>query len=353
MVAQPLGQAAERFDYHSIRKQSMVASQGFYEGELHLRTEGKARPQEMRGYGAGWRGDSHLLWDGVVEESNAVEFDVSEAGRYALAMQWTLAPDYGVFEVRLNGKVVEPQLDLYSPRVKLANLRDLGEITMKAGAQRLVIKLIGGNPKAQKFQGKGYLYGLDYLELTDLSPKSEKPEEIKSTVEALFNLGEARLMMKQYCFRCHGVKMVKGKVNLEALVKRADFLKHIEITQHAAEMMAKVEMPPEDEKQPTKVERAKLAHFLDDLVDEYLQSNTELEPVVMRRLNRYEYNNAVRDLLQLRGDIYPLPEKVIRSSNYFDPSIGRMPDSVNAGNRTLGKNIVEKQILKGVDPFAI
>ena len=243
-VAQPLGQASERFDYHSIRKQSMVASQGIYEGELHLRTEGKARPQEMRGYGAGWRGDSHLLWDGVVEESNAVEFDVSEAGRYALAMQWTLAPDYGVFEVKLNGKVVEPQLDLYSPRVKLANLRDLGEITMKAGAQRLVIKLIGGNPKAQKFQGKGYLYGLDYLELTDLSPKSEKPEEIKSTVEAMFNLDEARLMMKQYCFRCHGVKKVKGKVNLEALVNRADFLKHIEITQHAAEMMAKVEMVP-------------------------------------------------------------------------------------------------------------
>ncbi|MCK5920474.1 MAG: hypothetical protein KAG66_06005, partial [Methylococcales bacterium] len=39
-VAQPLGQASERFDYHSIRKQSMVASQGIYEGELHLRTEG-------------------------------------------------------------------------------------------------------------------------------------------------------------------------------------------------------------------------------------------------------------------------------------------------------------------------
>mgnify|MGYP003324117758 CR=1 FL=1 len=57
-VAQPLGQAVERVDYHSIRKQSMVASQGFYEGELHLRTEGKARPQEMRGFGAGWRGGS-------------------------------------------------------------------------------------------------------------------------------------------------------------------------------------------------------------------------------------------------------------------------------------------------------
>ena len=213
-VAQLLGQAAERFDYHSIGKQLTVASQGIYEGELHLRTEGKARPQEMRGYGEGWRGDSHLLWDGVVEESNAVQFDISEAGRYTLAMQWTSAPDYGVFEVQLNGKVIEPQLDLYSPRVKLAELRELGEFEMKAGAQRLVIKLIGGNPKAQKFQGKGYLYGLDYLKLTDLSPKSEKPEEIKPTVEAVFNLDEARFMMKQYCFRCHGVKKVKGKVNL-------------------------------------------------------------------------------------------------------------------------------------------
>ena len=145
-----------------------------------------------------------------MEESNAVEIEVSEAGRYTLAKQWTSAPDYGVFEVQLNGKVIEPQLDLYSPRVILANLRDLGEITMKAGAQRRGIKLIGGNPKAQNFQGKGYLYGVDYLKLTDLSPKSEKPEEIKSTVEALFNLGEARLMMKQYCFRCHGVKKVKG-----------------------------------------------------------------------------------------------------------------------------------------------
>ena len=123
-----------------------------------------------------------------MEESNAVQFDISEAGRYTLAMQWTSAPDYGVFEVQLNGKVIEPQLDLYSPRVKLAELRELGEFEMKAGAQRLVIKLIGGNPKAQKFQGKGYLYGLDYLKLTDLSPKSEKPEEIKPTVEAVFCL---------------------------------------------------------------------------------------------------------------------------------------------------------------------
>jgi len=352
-LGQGLGQGAERFDYHSIRKQSTAAARGIYEGEIHLRTEGKARPQEMRGYGAGWRGNSHLLWDGVVGESNAVEFDVAKAGRYALAIQWTLAPDYGLFEVSLNGRVINPKLDLYSPRVELAKLQQIGEFELEAGAQRMVIKLVGGNPKAQKFRGKGYLYGLDYLKLTDLSLEPVKPKEAEPKVVAAVNLGEARALMKQYCFRCHGAKKVKGKVNLEALVKRGDFLKQIELTRTAVEMLGKAEMPPEDEKQPTKVERANLAYFFDRLVDEYVQVNTTLEPVVMRRLNRYEYNNAVRDLLQLRGDIYPLPEKVIRSGAYFDPAPGRMPTAVNVGNRTLGKNQVERQILQGVDPFAI
>ncbi|MCH2583151.1 MAG: DUF1592 domain-containing protein, partial [Planctomycetes bacterium] len=69
------------------------------------------------------------------------------------------------------------------------------------------------------------------------------------------------------------------------------------------------------------------------------------------RLHGYGFLHEA--LLQLRGDIYPLPEKVIRSSRYFDPASGRMPPSVNAGNRTLGKFQVERQILDGVDPFAI
>ena len=350
-VAQPFGQAVERFDYHLVRKKSLAAERGIYEGEL-LQADGNARRQDMKSFGTGWRGDAHLLWNGTVGDSNTVEFDVQKSGRYSLAMQWTLAPDYGVFRVRLNDKLIEPKLDLFSPRVGLSKLREMGELELKAGRQRMDIKLIGGNPKAKMFRDKGYLYGLDYLILTDLSPPVEPQEPAPPRVGKV-EFAEARELLKQYCFRCHGMKKVKGKVNLEALAKREDFLEAIDLTQDAAQMIAKVEMPPEDELQPDKLERAKLAMFFDGVVDAYVSANTTLAPVVMRRLNRYEYNNAVRDLLQLRGDIYPLPEKVIRSSNYFDPSIGRMPDSVNAGNRTLGKNIVEKQILKGVDPFSI
>jgi len=345
--------AAERFDYHSIRKQAAATAGGVFEGELHLRTEGKARAQGMRGFGEGWRGDAHLLWDGKVGEANAVQFEVDKAGKYALTMQWTLAPDYGLFEVQLNGKVIEPKLDLYSPRVELGKLRKLGEVQLKSGVQRMVIKLIGANPKATKFQGKGYLYGLDYLQLTDLQPVPVKLLEPVLPKAVKVDFAEARVLMKQHCFRCHGAKKKKGKVNLEALAKRVDFLKNVELARHAAEAMAKAEMPPEDEPQPAKGERAKLAAFFEGVVDEYVTANTTLEPVVMRRLNRYEYNNAVRDLLELRGDIYPLPEKVVRSSQYFDPTSGRMPTGMRVSNRTLGKNQVERQILSGVDPFAI
>ena len=352
VLGQELDQAAERFDFHTIRKPATTAVQGVLEGEF-LQASGRARPQGMSGFGAGWSGDAHLLWDGVVGDSNTVEFSVGETGKYALAMRWTLAPDYGLFEVRLNGKVIESKLDLYSPDVRLAKLRELGELELNAGTQRIEIKLTGANAKASKYQNKGYLYGLDYLKLTDSAPKPMKVEEPEQAVVVKVDFAEARALMKQHCFRCHGAKKVKGKVNLEALAKRSDVLKDVELARHAAEALAKAEMPPEDEPQPAKGERAKLAAFFEGVVDEYVSANTTLEPVVMRRLNRYEYNNAVRDLLELRGDIYPLPEKVIRSSQYFDPASGRMPAGVTVGNRTLGKFQVERQILSGVDPFAI
>ena len=352
VIGQMFVQAAEGFDFHSIRKPKSAVVQGIFEGEF-LQFNGKARSQDMKVFGSGWSGGAHLLWDGVVGDVSTVEFELEKTGKYSLAMQWTLAPDYGQFEVRLNGKLVEPNLDLYSPDVKLANLRELGEVELQMGTQRIDIKLIGSNLKAKKFRENGYLYGLDFLKLSDLSPEPEKEKELERIEVEAVPFTEVRGLMNQHCFRCHGAKKVKGKVNLEALVSRVDFLNKVEVARHAAEAIAKAEMPPEDEPQLGKEESAKLLVFFEGIVDEYVSANNTLEPVVMRRLNRYEYNNAVRDLLELRGDIYPLPEKVIRSSQYFDPASGRMPSGVTVGNRTLGKFQVERQILSGVDPFAI
>lgn len=99
---------------------------------------------------------------------------------------------------------------------------------------------------------------------------------------------------------------------------------------------------------------ARMLATVDAVISDYLKDHRSHSPVVMRRLNRYEYSNAVRDLLQLRGDVYPLPEKTIRVDNlYFDPASGRFPNAVRVSNRTMGKEQIEEKILTSVSPFAI
>ena len=350
--------AKEPFDYHSVRAKQAIAADvtGKQEGEA-LPLKGKSRIQGMRNFGPQWSGDSHLLWNGIVGEVMETSFQVSKTGRHRFTAVLTLAPDYGIFTVRLNGKVIHEGVDLYARGVELARPLDLGEFELKAGPQQLSFTLTGGNPQARKFRGTGYLMGIDYLVVKNLEPKeetSEKPKPGAIVAEKAATLQEARPLMAKYCYKCHGDKpKVKGKVNLKKLATRSDFLKNVKVSRLGAEAVGYGEMPPEDEKQPSSDERKKIASFLYGVVDEYAKVNTTLEPVVMRRFNRYEYNNAVRDLLQLRGDIYALPEKVVRGGNYFNPASGVLPNKVRVSNRTLGKNQVELQILKDVDPFAV
>nr|MBC8290088.1 DUF1587 domain-containing protein [Planctomycetota bacterium] len=311
----------------------------------------------MRHYGPQWSGDSHLLWDGRIDDEARVSFRVARTSRFRLVLQCTLAPDYGVFQISLDGKPVGNEVDLYSRRVELAPTVDLGEVSLEAGKHRLTFKLTGANKKAKKFRGKGYLLGLDYFRLTDLDPPEPKPVEKKPETESagvLIEMPDAQRLLKKYCVRCHSGEKPKGDVSLAALSTKAALLKDAETTEQITDAIAFGSMPPEKAAQPTKGERQQLARFFNALLDEYATSSNRLPPTVMRRLTRYEYNNAVRDLLKLRGDVFPLPERTLRAYNrYYNPASGVFPDVIRVGNRTLGKNQVEKQILDGVSPFAI
>ena len=322
---------AEPFNYHSVRGPQAVASEvsGKQEGEA-LPLKGKSRVQGMRNFGPQWSGDAHLLWNGIEGEVMETSFTVSKPGRHRFTTVLTLAPDYGIFTVRLNGKVIREGVDLYARGVELAPPLHLGDFDFKAGPQQLSFTLTGGNPQARKFRGTGYLMGIDYLIVKSLEPKKEAPKEIQPQVAVkAATLKEVQPLLVKYCYECHGAgKKVRGKVNLKELAIRSDFLQNVKVARLGAEAVSFGEMPPEDEKQPSSAERKKIASFLYGVVDEYARDNATLEPVVMRRLNRYEYNNAVRDLLQLRGDIYALPEKVIRGSNYFNPASGALPNRV-------------------------
>lgn len=159
---------------------------------------------------------------------------------------------------------------------------------------------------------------------------------------------------RQFCLRCHSGDTTEGDLDLSGFVGSDAPPIDARIVQQIRDRIAYREMPPENEPSPDDDMRRRLVNTLDGQLREYLRTHDLGVPVVMRRLNRYEYNNAVRDLLYLRGDIYPLPEKTIRvDSPYFDPASGRFPDEISVRNRAMGKEHIENQILTGVTPFAI
>ena len=355
-----MGWAADKpkaFDYHSVSgRPGNGEPTSRLEGESAFEPKGTSRVQGMKNFGPHWSGDAHLLWNGIDGEKMETSFTVPEPGEYALTLVLTLAPDYGVFRIRLNGKVAAEAVDLYAGRVEVGRPLPLGKFPLDQGPQAMSFELMGGNPKARKFRGKGYLLGLDYLELerTGEDPPPKDEPKVGPALSQTPSFKEVRPLLARHCFACHGDKeKVKGKINLKALVSRDHFLRTPELARKAHESVVLHEMPPEDEEQPGPAARRKIAAFLDSVVNQYARENAPLRPVVMRRMNRYEYNNAVRDLLELRGDVFPLPERVIRGDQHFNPASGRFPSEVTAGNRTLGKNQIEQHILTDVDPFAI
>lgn len=349
--------ASERIDYHAVHRPLGAAPLGGrYEGETHFERHGHARVQGMAGYGRDWSGDAHFLWDGVIGEKAKVTFRVPRASRFRLKLQLTRAVDYGVFRIYLDDQPIGKEVDLFSTKVELAPEIDLGNVQLTAGRHQLSFELVRGNERAKKFRGKGFLLGLDYFQLVDLDPppKAERVSVAAPVSAPPVDFSVVQSLLATYCDRCHNAQKANGEVVLSKMKTSSAFLRDIAVTENVADAIAFGTMPPEEEKQPTVQERALLQQFFSRTIDAYAATSGDVTPVVMRRLNRYEYNNAVRDLLNLRGDVYPLPERTLRGDRaYFRPETGRLPDVIRVGNRTLGKNQVERQILDGVSPFAI
>ena len=360
LLCVPDGSQAKPFDYHSVRGREVISgSAGLHEGES-LVMKGTSRVQGMRHFGNQWSGDSHLLWLGVIGDIMETEFPIPAKGKYRLVLQMTTAPDYGFFSVVLNNSEIREKVDLYSAQVALSAEVDLGEFHMNEGMQKLAFVLKGANAKAHAKGGKQYLLGLDFVRVTaldtDKKPKTGPlPARPGMSKPLPVDFQQVRAVLSENCFECHGEGgTVKADVNLLALSSLAEYAQHPQLAKKLLDVLEMREMPPDEDDELDDADHRLLLNFTNAVITEHLGRDNRLPKVALRRMNRYEYNNAVRDLLLLKGDIYPLPEKVIRSfGKYYDPASGQLPHSVRVGNRALGKNQIEQHLLTGVSPFAI
>jgi len=120
--------------------------------------------------------------------------------------------------------------------------------------------------------------------------------------------------LKKHCFDCHGDGAKKGELSLDVLSRD---LSDAEATRRwtlVHDRVASGEMPPDKEDKPP---AAETAAYLKSLSSELTTAHLARREVVLRRLNRAEYENTIRDLLDVHVDVKDLlPEEV--SAQGFD-----------------------------------
>ena len=126
-------------------------------------TGGKTRNQGMGGFGNKWSGGSQLWWTGATPgQKLTLALPVKKAGKYTLHAVLTMARDYGVMNIALDGRPIASTFDGYhADKVILTDELDWGTHDLTIGDHQLTFTLAPPNPAA----APGNMLGLDYVRL--------------------------------------------------------------------------------------------------------------------------------------------------------------------------------------------
>src|ERR1043166_7334285 len=112
-----------------------------------------------------------------------------------------------------------------------------------------------------------------------------------------------RPLLAKYCTSCHGPTKKKANLDLTLFRDEASVAAARKTWKKLWDQLQAREMPPEDKLQPTVEEREFLANWIEAALD---RANAAAPPdpgrVVIRRLNRVEYRNTIRDLIGVAFD---------------------------------------------------
>jgi mono/diheme cytochrome c family protein len=110
---------------------------------------------------------------------------------------------------------------------------------------------------------------------------------------------ELKPIFAKYCVSCHGGAKPKAHLALDAFKDEESILKNAELLDKIQEKIRAREMPPQNKPQPNETERKLLTRWVEAKLAKLSQSGGQRDPgrVTIRRLNRVEYNNTIRDLV--------------------------------------------------------
>ena len=166
-----------------------------------------------------------------------------------------------------------------------------------------------------------WTFGIFYFALLECSFAKEGKNE------ALFN--EVLPLLEEYCYDCHGDGAQKGGFAMDELISLGNFEEHHETWDRVWKNAYNRNMPPANVDQPQDREISKILSWIEKESFQYNPGQIEPGHVVLRRLNRTEYENTIKDLFQVTID----------AKNYFPA------DDTGYGFDTIGEVLTLSPLL--------
>lgn len=113
---------------------------------------------------------------------------------------------------------------------------------------------------------------------------------------------EIQPLLKEFCYDCHGDGANKGNVAFDEFKSAQAALENRELWWKALKNLRGALMPPPKKPQPSAEQKARVVQWIKDAVFEVDPENPDPGRVTVRRLNRVEYRNTVRDLMGVDFD---------------------------------------------------
>ena len=108
---------------------------------------------------------------------------------------------------------------------------------------------------------------------------------------------EVKPLLVNYCYDCHGDGMDKGGVALDGFKSHDEMLNDRATWLRVIKNLRADIMPPPKKDQPTPEEQEKIENWIKTAVFKIDMENPDPGRVTVRRLNRVEYRNTIRDLM--------------------------------------------------------
>jgi mono/diheme cytochrome c family protein len=148
--------------------------------------------------------------------------------------------------------------------------------------------------------------------------------------DAVTDSADMREFLARHCADCHGDSKPEGDVTLSWPADDAGLLAQRKLWETALRRVEAGEMPPQDQPRP---EAAEAASFVAGMRQRYAEADLRApaDPgrVTMRRLNRVEYRNTIRDLVGVD----------------FDPTTDFPSDEIGHGFDTIGDVLTVSPLL--------